>query len=347
MWTTIFRKRFSSYLFGFFLFAFPASTNYQLRGYGFGSGGEDNMSSPNYAADAVTGEVSSGQLSGSSYNLGSGLSFEIMANVPAAPAFTNPSSYYNKLKVVLDTGSNPSDTKFAIAISTDNFATTSYVQSDNTVGSALGSEDYQTYAAWGGGSGFNVIGLAPSTTYKVKVKAFQGKFSESGYGLVATAATVSSQLSFSLSTNTINFGSLAVNTVNSSPGNIDVSFATNATNGGTIYVSGTNAGLASMTASHTISSVSGNLVALGQGFGAQGVSVTQSTGGPLTLVAPYSTVAGDVVGIIDTTIRSMFDSAGPITGGNGSFVLKAKPSAVTPSAADYSETLTVIATGRF
>lgn len=135
--------------------------------------------------------------------------------------------------------------------------------------------------------------------------------------------------------------------MNSSPGNIDVSFATNATNGGTIYVSGTNAGLASMTASHTISSVSGNLVALGQGFGAQGVSVTQSTGGPLTLVAPYSTVAGDVVGIIDTTIRSMFDSAGPITGGNGSFVLKAKPSAVTPSAADYSETLTVIATGRF
>ena len=127
---------------------------------------------------------------------------------------------------------------------------------------------------------------------------------------------MSSQLSFSLSTNTINFCSLTVNTVNSSPTNIDVSFATNAGSGGTVYVSGANAGLSSTTASHTIAAVSGDLAVLGQGFGAQGVSVTQSAGGPLTLVAPYSTVAGHTVGVIDTTIRSMFDSVGPITGGS-------------------------------
>ncbi len=333
---------------GFFLFAFPASTNYQLEGYGFGSGGEENMTSTNYAGNAITGEVSDDQLSGTSYNLGAGLSFEIMANVPPAPTFTNPNSYYNKLHLVLATGGNPTDTKFAIAISPDNFVTTNYVQSDNTVGAALGIEDYQTYTAWGGATGFDIIGLAPSTTYKVKIKAFQGKFSESGYGPTATAATVSSQLSFSLlGTNTINFGSLTVNTVNSSPTNIDVSFATNAASGGTVYVSGANAGLSSTTASHTIAAVSGDLASLPAGFGAQGVSVTQSAGGPLTLVAPYSTVAGHTVGVIDTTIRSMFDSVGPITGGSGSFVLKAKPSAVTPSAADYSETLTMIAAGRF
>lgn len=332
---------------GFFLFAFPASTNYQLEGYGFGAGGEDNMTSANYAGNAITGEVSDDQLSGTNYNLGAGLSFEIMANVPPAPTFTNPNSYYNKLHLVLATGGNPTDTKFAIAISTDSFVTTNYVQSDNTVGAALGIEDYQTYTAWGGATGFDIIGLTPSTTYQVKIKAFQGKFSESGYGPTATAATVSSQLSFSLSTNTINFGSLAVNTVNSSPANVDVTFATNAANGGTVYVSGANAGLSSTIASHTITAVSGDLAILGQGFGAQGVSVTQSAGGPLTLVAPYSTISGDNVGIVDTTTRSMFDSVGPITGGSGSFVLKAKPSVVTPSAADYSETLTMIAAGRF
>jgi hypothetical protein len=181
-------------LLGFFLFVFPSSTNYQLRGYGFGSGGEENMTSSNYAADAVTGETSSGQLSGSSYNLGPGLSFEIMANVPAAPAFTNPSNYYNKLKVVLDTGNNPTDTKFAIAISTDNFVTTNYIQNDNTIGSVLGSEDYQTYAAWGGGSGFNVIGLAPNTTYKIKVKSFQGKFSESDTTPIKKAMNFSNRI---------------------------------------------------------------------------------------------------------------------------------------------------------
>ena len=348
MFQTLFTRGTSACFMGFFLFAFPASTNYQLEGYGFGSGGEENMTSTNYAGNAITVEVSDDQLSGTSYNLGAGLSFEIMANVPPAPTFTNPNSYYNKLHLVLATGGNPTDTKFAIAISPDNFVTTNYVQSDNTVGAVLGIEDYQTYTAWGGATGFDIIGLAPSTTYKVKIKAFQGKFSESGYGPTATASTVSSQLSFSLlGTNTINFGSLTVNTVNSSPTNIDVSFATNAASGGTVYIYGSNAGLSSATASHTITSVSGDLVSLPAGFGAQGVSVTQSAGGPLTLVAPYSTVSGDTVGIVDTTIRSLFDSVGPITGGSGSFVLKAKPSAVTPSASDYSETLTMIAAGRF
>lgn len=344
---TSFTRGTSACFMGFFLFAFPASTNYQLRGYGFGSGGEDNMASTNYAADAITGEVSDDQLSGTNYNLGPGLSFEITANVPPAPTFSNPSNYYNKLHLVLDTGNNPTDTLFAIAISTDNFTTTNYVQSDNTVGGTLGIEDYQTYTVWGGGTGFDIIGLAPSTTYKVKAKAFQGKFSESGYGPTASAATVSSQLSFSLSTNTVNFGSLTVNTVNSSPANIDANFATNATSGGTVYISGANAGLTSAVASHTIGAVSGDLSSLAEGFGAQGVSVTQSAGGPLTLVSPYSTLTGNVVGVIDTTIRSMFDSVGPITGGVGTFVLKAKPSAVTPSAADYAETLTIIAAGRF
>lgn len=347
MFKALFSRGTSACFMGFFLFAFPASTNYQLEGYGFGAGGEDNMTSANYASDAITGEVSDDQLTGANYNLGAGLSFEIMANVPPAPTFTNPSNYYNKLNLILNTGGNPTDTKFAIAISSDNFVTTNYVQSDNTVGATLGIEDYQTYAAWGGATGFDIIGLAPSTTYKVKIKAFQGKFSESGYGPTATAATVSSQLSFSLSTNTINFGSLVVNTVNSSPTNIDVSFATNAASGGTVYIYGSNAGLTSTTASHTIGAVSGDLASLSEGFGAQGVSVTQSAGGPLTLVAPYATVAGHTVGVIDTTIRSMFDSVGPITGGSGSFVLKAKPSAVTPSAADYVETLTVVAAGRF
>lgn len=337
----------SAYFMGFFLFVFPASTNYQLEGYGFGAGGEDNMTSADYAADALTGEVSDDQLSGTNYNLGAGLSFEIMTNVPPAPTFTNPSDYYNKLHLVLAAGDNPTDTKFAIAISADDFVTTNYIQSDNTVGASLGAEDYQTYALWGGANGFDIIGLLSGTTYKVKVKTFQGRFSESGYGPTATAATVNSQLSFSLSTNTINFGSLVANTVNSSPSNVDVNFSTNAANGGTVYISGINAGLESETADHTITAVSGNLVALDQGFGAQGVSVTQSAGGPLTLVAPYSTVAGDVVGVVDTTLRSIFDSVGPITGGSGSFVLKAKPSVVTPSAADYSETLTMIAAGRF
>lgn len=356
MRTTVFRRGFGSCLLGFFLFVFPSSTNYQLRGYGFGSGGEENMTSSNYAADAVTGETSSGQLSGSSYNLGPGLSFEIMANVPAAPAFTNPSNYYNKLKVVLDTGNNPTDTKFAIAISTDNFVTTNYIQNDNTIGSVLGSEDYQTYAAWGGGSGFNVIGLAPSTTYKIKVKSFQGKFSESGYGPVATAATVSPQLSFDIDVSatdtdtdppfTITFPSLTAGSVQDSPEKIWVDFSTNAENGGRVYVYGQNSGLKSDVAATTIPSASGDLASLGSGFGAQGSTVGQTSGGPMSIVSPYAGSA-QVVGVIDTVIREIFSVSAPVVDGRGSLVLKAKSSAITPAASDYAETLTMIASANY
>ncbi len=350
------KKKSGVCLLGFFLFAFPASTNYQLRGYGFGAGGEENMTSANYAADAVTGEVSAGQLTGSSYNLGSGLSFEMMAHVPPAPTLTNPSNYYNKLKLVLDTGNNPSDTLFAIAISSDNFVTTNYVQNDNTVGTVLGIEDYQTYATWGGGSGFHIIGLTPSTTYKVKIKAFQGKFSESGYGPVATEATVSPQLSFDIDVSAINtdtdppfsitFASLAAGVVQDSPENIWVDFSTNADNGGRVYVYGENAGLKSDVTATTILSSSGDLASLGSGFGAQGLTAGQSSGGPLSIVAPYAGTS-QVVGVIDTTIREIFSTSAPVVDGRGSLVLKAKASAITPASSDYTEVLTFIASANY
>ncbi|QQS20969.1 MAG: hypothetical protein IPL87_00205 [Candidatus Moraniibacteriota bacterium] len=39
-----------------FFFVFPASTNYELRNFGFGAGGEENAGSTNYSMNAMTGE---------------------------------------------------------------------------------------------------------------------------------------------------------------------------------------------------------------------------------------------------------------------------------------------------
>jgi hypothetical protein len=140
------------------LFAFPASTNFQLKDFGYGGGGLANGTSSNYAIEGIAGEQNATTLDGTTYDLGPGLQFTNQANVPPAPTFTNPANYYNKLKLVLNTGNNPSDTVFAIAISSDNFATdTRYVQSDNTVGATLGLEDYRTYTSFGGASGFNIM----------------------------------------------------------------------------------------------------------------------------------------------------------------------------------------------
>ena len=141
------------------LFAFPASTNFQLKDFGYGGGGVANSTSSNYAIEGIAGEQNATRLDGTTYDLGPGLQFTNQANVPPAPTFTNPANYYNRLLLSLATGGNPTDTIFAIAISSDNFVTTNYVQSDNTVGATLGLEDYQTYSAWGGGAGFTIIGL--------------------------------------------------------------------------------------------------------------------------------------------------------------------------------------------
>jgi hypothetical protein len=326
-----------------------------LKDFGFGTGGAGNATSTNYATDAISGEQSAGKLTGSTYDLGSGLLFTNQANVPPAPTFTNPSNYYNKLKIVLDTGSNPSDTLFAIAISTDNFVTTNYVQSDATVGGTLGLEDYQTYTAWGGAGGTLIIGLTASTTYKVKVKAWQGKFTETGYGPTATAATVSPQLSFDIdvspsdvdnSVTTTSFGNLFAGTVTDSTDKVWVDFDTNAESGGRVYVASSNAGLLSTVASYTINAVTGNLTALSEGYGAQGSSATQSAGGPLAIATAYN-LSSNNVAVTDLTIREIFTTSAPITAGRGSFLLKAKSSAVTPAASDYTETLTVVASASF
>jgi hypothetical protein len=330
----------------------PSGTTYTLQSYGVGSGGVANASSTTYSMNGITGELSGTQLDGTSYSAQPGLIPTQQANVPPAPTFTNPSNYYNKLHLVINAGGNPSDTNFAIAISSDNFATTQYVQSDNTVGTALGSEDYQTYALWGGGSGFDIIGLQPNTTYKVKLTAMQGAFSQSAYGPTASAATVNPSLTFDIDisasdTDTnppyaISFSNLLPGSVTDSPQKIWLDFDTNAGSGGNTYIYGQNAGLRSTKAGYTLSSITGDLSALSQGFGGQSASATQTSGGPFTATSPYNG-ASQNVGIIDTSIRKLYGASAPVTAGRSSILLKAKVSNTTPSASDYAETLTILA----
>ena len=279
------------------------------------------------------------------------------AHIPPAPSLTNPSSWYNKLKLIIDTGGNPSDTVFAVAISNNNWATTNWVQSDNTVGASLGIEDYQTYANWGGASGENIIGLDPNTTYWVRVKAWQGEFSESGLGPQASAATVNVSIDFDIDVSSsdtetaapyaLPFGTLSIGSVNTPSTKVWVDIDTNAQYGGYIYLSDNNSGLLSASTSYTIDGVTGNLGSLPEGFGAQSSTDIETSGGPLTAISPYNN-SSENVGIIDTTIRELYSTSGnPITGGRGSFLLKAKPSNTAPASADYTDTLTIIAAGTF
>ena len=63
--------------------------------------------------------------------------------------------------------------------------------------------------------------------------------------------------------------------------------------------------------------------------------------------SPYDG-SGENVGIIDTTKRILSKSSdSPVSSGQMSFELKAKASSTTPSAPDYTDLLTIIATGSF
>lgn len=339
------------------MFAQSSSTTYQLNSYGIGSGGNSGSESSTYKSYTISGEqsLSPGGTS-TTYEQQSGQVPANHANVPAAPNMTNPSSYYDKLRIVIDNGGNPSDAKFAIAISTDNFATTNYVQSDNTVGATLGTEDWQTYSSWGGGTGIDIIGLASNTTYYAKVKATRGLYTEPEYSAVDTAATVGQSLTFDIdvaSTDTetgppysTNFGSLLPGTVTDSPERIWIDFDTNGGAGGYVFIASSNSGLDSLATGGTINSASTDLSSASDGFGARSASAAQSSGGPLDAQSPYNG-SSDNIGALGTTLTQVYKSVNPITGGRGSLLLKAKSKAETPAATDYTDTLTLIAAASF
>ncbi len=339
------------------LLTLPASTNYKLDGFGFGAGGETTGASGNYKGEYVLGETSSTALTGTNFNAWPGLLYTQFANTPTAPTVTNASNYYNKLNVVVNTASNPSNTTYAIAISDDNFSTTQYVQSDNTVGATLGIEDWQAYADWGGASGEFVIGLDPGTTYYFKVKAERGDYTEGPWGPTASVATANSTLSFDIDVSSsdsesaapysLSLGTLTPGSVTTASERIWVDLSTNATGGGQVFILGDSAGLYSTAVSHTISSVTGDLSALSEGFGIRSGSVAETSGGPFAPVSPFNGTS-DTVGQISTVFQELFNSSSsPITGGRGSALIKAKIKNITPAANDYAETLTLVAVGTF
>lgn len=338
-------------LLGGFFAAYPTSTNFSIKSYDLGNGGGGSSSSSNYQLNSNVGAQSGSAASSTNYVANPGVTPTQNANVPPAPTLTNPNSLeYKRLKLVLDTGNNPTDTKFAIAISSDNFVTTQFVKSDNSLGLTLALTDYQTYSAWGGASGFYITGLTPGTTYKVKVKAMQGNFTETGYGPATSGvATVQPSLSFGVSLSppsgppfSVAFTGLTSGTVYTAGADIVLSITSNAMLGGSVYVNDSNSGLTSASASYTIPSATTDLGTANEGYGAMVSNTSQSSGGPLSVSPPFNGTSNNVGGL-STVLQTLATTSGFVTSGSITVQLKAKASTTTPSATDYADTLTYIA----
>jgi len=125
-----------------------------------------------------------------------------------------------------------------------------------------------------------------------------------------------------------------------------VDLDTNAESGASVYITSANGGLHSNHTGYTIASATADLASAASGFGAQDLTATQTSGGPLTIVSPYNG-ASQNVGILNSTLKQLFTAAAPIVAGRGSVQIKAKAATSTPAANDYGDTLTLTTAGTF
>lgn len=109
-----------------------------------------------------------------------------LANTPAVPTLSAYSS--NQMRITVAANSNPSNTTYAIAISGDAGSSWNYVK--HADGRTQVSEDWQTFADWGGASGFLSSNLNVNKPYVYKVKARNGDSTETVFSSTATKYTL-------------------------------------------------------------------------------------------------------------------------------------------------------------
>jgi hypothetical protein len=330
--------------------SFSNNSTYYLNSYSVGSGSSTNFSNGTYSGQASLGETAaSNPVNGTSnVNEAGGVQTEQLA-IPQAPTLNNGSgTYYNKLGFTLNdsmgNSTYPTDVTFSVEVAnTSSFTSPSYVQTGGVLGS---SPFFQSYASWGGSGGSTITNLTPGLTYYVKVSAKQGEFTNTAYGPSQNATLTNPSVAFSVSPSSVSLGSLLSGAVETSS-NITVGLTTNADFGGNIFVSGTsNAGLHSPSQGYTIGALTGNLASSSEGFGLQGNSATQSSGGPLTIESPYNGSSNNV-GAESSSYAQIFSAANAIVSGSATLDLQAKSSTSDPGGTDYAETLSFVAAASF
>lgn len=336
--------KFLSLVSGLLIFgSLSASSHFQLQSFSVNSGSTTSSTdSSGHSLAATVGEQTSA-VTGATHYLISGLANTIGVDVPNPPTLSNGGgTYYNKLKFTINNNREPSDVTYAMGVNTTGSATVfNYVQADGTIG---GTAYYQSYAGWNGASGSFVINLVPSTTYYfstfVKQSTFGAPISSSS---LASIATVSPDLSFSISSNLVDFGTLFVGSAQTAAG-VSFGFSTNAANGGYIYMAGSNTGLHSTATGHTIAVTppSGDLNSLAEGFG-----ISMYGGSSLVAQSPYNTGSNYIVGAIYTTFQPILVAPGPVASDSGTGIFAVRSQNTTPSATDYTNTLTFVAAASY
>jgi hypothetical protein len=258
----------------------------------------------------------------------------LQANTPNPASLANLENYYDRLLITIDSSNNPSDTLFAVIISDDDFVNFKYVQSDGTVGDTLGTEDYRTYVSWGGASGSFILGLKQNTTYKVRVKALNGDFTETGYSSDSNESTTTvPYVNMALDTSVLALGVLNVSSI-SQTSTVTVRINTNGYTGYQVYISDSGNGFLGGLyngAGHTIVSADMTLTPGVEGYGAQANSATA------TVDTKYDVIS-NTVGGLELTTNPLASNTVAVTDEDTTVRFKAAMSGST-TAGSYADTV--------
>ena len=171
---------------------------------------------------------------------------------------------------------------------------------------------------------------------------------------VTVSATVSATVSCTASTSTTAFGTLTTSAVSTSTPDVTITMSCNYASGCTLKVqddgNATNPGLYSTTVAYLIGSAdaayadTATLAAGTEGYGIQGSTNANGSGGTLTIATRYNQT-GNAVGGFEITDQSISSSTEPIANRETVVKHKAAISGLTKAATNYSDILTYSCTG--
>ncbi|MBN2100476.1 hypothetical protein JW710_01080 [Candidatus Dojkabacteria bacterium] len=363
------------------------SDNYRIIDPSIDAGGNDDASSGTYnLLDSIGGSINDERFESSNYKLGTGIGYTFMANVPVVTYFQTDDSAmialcgeggcYNRAKFELDPENNPTETLYLVEISTDDWTTVQCIDGTTKEPKAISSKninDYLTEATWEA-EDFNLLGLASSTEYKIRLRALNGDFTESEPGPDATESTTDPSISFDINISGDTWASTSapyeidsweITTVAPSTADdlIWLDMGTNAVAGAIIQVRDTNQGLLSSYTGESIDSISDDLSSVSEGFGLK-VDTSKTlpaTGQPGYFIeaSTYDTAGAQEVGELYATPTIIFctrpnsgdncstGTGEPISGARSGIWLKARAAPIRSAASDYTDQITFTAIGTF
>ena len=276
---------------------------------------------------------------------------------------------YNKARFELTPNGNPSDTLYAIAISTDNFTNDiKYIDGTTFEPESAANHninDFRTESYWET-EVFNIQGLIANTLYYIRISALSGDFTQSDYSIASSATTGTGNIFFDIdiaptsgtatetsSPYTISFTGnddlMAGAAATTAPNLVWLDISSNSEGGVAVVQFGKNGGLRSATTTQAITSADANLDTVTEGFGLQSYYIHNDTSGYLGDLTAESNYAGNIntVGAVETTANKIYDGDGPIQNGRVAMYLKARASTSRTPATDYSEEIYFILVPRY